>query len=160
MREPMLLIAEGLAALPTPLLPPERVAKIRKGKGRYDSARDVTVLVGLYREFAGALVHKHPFDEARLAAAEAVGVWLLGAITPSGATRSQAVDTSAAQVRDGLWATILARDTKLRVIARVLFEDAADEVGSVDPLARRDARRCPAENGQPADPNAPHPDVK
>lgn len=127
MREPMLLVAEGLAAMPEALLPPERVANIRKGTGPYDTARDLTDLVGLFREFAAEIKHKHPFDEAWLAKAEEIGVWLQQAITPSGAAKTvDAASNTAARERDGFWAMIQARDAKLRVIARALFENDAD----------------------------------
>ncbi len=154
-REPMLLIAEGLAALPEPLLPPDRVAKIRAGNGAYDTARDLTDLVGLYREFAEKVHHKHPFDETWLTKAEALGVLLQQAITPDGAVRPiEAKKGDAARVRDQLWAAVLQRDAKLRVIARVLFEGEADVV--VPPLQSRTVARK-AEVVVVTDPLAPTP---
>lgn len=53
LREPMLLIAEGLAE--HGLLPVERVRAIRAGKGAIDAARDGIALEALYREHAAAL---------------------------------------------------------------------------------------------------------
>jgi hypothetical protein len=124
-REPMLRIAEGLALLD--LLPSERVAKIRAGSGPYDAGRDLIDLVGLYREFAQGLANKQPFDEAWFARAEKQGAWLLANVTPTGAVKPARVTPSeAATVRDQLWAMLLQRDVKLRVIASVLYEDAAE----------------------------------
>lgn len=126
-REPMLVVAEGLAMMG--LLPAERVAKIRAGTGSYDTARDVVDLVGLYREHAGAVANKCPFDEPWLTEAEAVGAWLLANLTPSGAAKAPSSDVDAAALlRDQLWTMLLERDVKLRIVASVLFEGRAESV--------------------------------
>lgn len=126
-REPMLVIAEGLAMMG--LLPAERVAKIRAGTGSYDTARDVVDLVGLYREHAGAVANKTPFDDAWLTEAEAVGGWLLANLTPTGAAKAPSSDVDAAALlRDQLWTMLLERDVKLRIVASVLFEGRAEAV--------------------------------
>lgn len=141
-REPMLRIAEGLALLD--LLPPERVAKIRAGSGPYDAGRDLIDLVGLYREFAHDIENKQPFDEAWFARAEEQGAWLLANVTPTGAAKPARVTPSeAATVRDQLWAMLLQRDVKLRVIASVLYEAAAD--ATVPALQARAALRDPGD---------------
>lgn len=153
-REPMLLIAEGLALLGH--VPAERVAKIREGTGGYDNVRDVIDLVGLYREFASTLAGKHPFDEAWLAAAEAVAVEMLAILTPVGAERPGApTSQEAARIRDGLWAMILQRDTKLRVVAAVLFEDKAAEC--VPALLSRAATSAVTEVTAPSEGSTPTP---
>lgn len=137
LRAPMLYIAEGLAAMtPKPVLPAERVAKIRAGRGSYDTARDLTDLVGLYREFATDLAGKHPFDDGWFETAEELGVWLQQHITPEGAASVIAAPSrEAADLRDRLWGALLLRDAKLRVLARVLFENEANE--KVPPLRTR-----------------------
>jgi len=148
LRDPMLVIAEGLAAMG--LLPAERVAKIRAGNGPYDTARDLVDLVGLYREYDTALAGKAPFTEPWFADAEGVGTWLMANITPTGAPKAPASDASAAALlRDQLWAMLLERDVKLRVVAAVLFEGRAEAL--VPPLQ---SRAGVASAGKPAAPAA------
>lgn len=160
LREPMLLIAEGLATMG--LLPAERVAKIRAGTGPYDIARDLVDLVGLYREHAAGLRHKIPFTDAWFAEAEAAGTWLMANITPTGAPKVSAdAADAAALLRDQLWAMLLERDVKLRVVAAVLFEGKAATI--VPPLQSRAATASAgspaAEEEKPAEPVVAEPVV-
>lgn len=48
------------------LLPSERVAAVRAGRGKLDQAQDFVALPGLFTEFASALVGKHPFPAEKL----------------------------------------------------------------------------------------------
>lgn len=133
LRKPMLLIAEGLSLIE--LLPKARIARIRAGSGSYDTGRDLVDLVGLYREFAAALLGKQPFGEAFLAEAEGLGVWILANVKPGGAARKKPEIADAARLRDQFWALVVARYSDLHAIAGVLFREAADS--HVPPLQRR-----------------------
>ena len=163
LREPMLLVAEVLATMGP--LPAERVAKIRAGTGPYDLARDLVDLVGLYREYGAALAGKTPFSERWFTEAEAVGTWLMANITPTGAAKAPAADVDAAALlRDQLWAMLLERDVKLRVVAAVLFEGKAEAM--VPPLQSRvvsagaEVTAAPVEGEKPAEPVVAEPVVE
>jgi hypothetical protein len=142
------------AALPPP---PSAAASTGRstGTGPYDIARDLVDLVGLYREHAAGLRNKIPFTDAWFAEAEAVGTWLMANITPTGAPKVSAdAADAAALLRDQLWAMLLERDVKLRVVAAVLFEAKAATI--VPPLQSRAATASAgspaAEEEKPAEP--------
>lgn len=117
--------------------PPRRACgEDPRGHWPYDIARDLVDLVGLYREHAAGLRDKIPFTDAWFAEAEAVGTWLMANITPTGAPKVSAdAADAAALLRDQLWAMLLERDVRLRVVAAVLFEGKAATI--VPPLQSR-----------------------
>lgn len=124
LREPMLLIAEGLALLA--MLPKERVAQIRAGSGPFDAAQDGVALAALYREYASALRGKQPFSDAQLAQVEALGQELMQLVTPSGARPAlTAGQSEALEARDRLAALLEERYGTLRRVAVYLWGDAA-----------------------------------
>src|SRR5207248_90413 len=69
------------------IVPRERVAAIRSGKGPLDTARDAVAIAGMYTddEFAAAVANKHPFTPAQLRALADDGNWLVGQLNPKGA---------------------------------------------------------------------------
>jgi len=126
LREPLLLNARALALLG--LLPEARVDAIVAGKGSSDGALDLVQLVGLYREHEATIANKHPFSAEWMADAEAVGHWVLGVIRPRGAAEPPKEEKAAARLRDQFWTLVVERDKKLRTVARVVFEDRAEEM--------------------------------
>ncbi|MBL9003025.1 MAG: hypothetical protein JNJ46_02200 [Myxococcales bacterium] len=124
LREPMLLVAEGLALLG--MLPKERVAQIRAGSGPFDAAQDGVALAELYRAHASALRGKQPFSDAQLTQIETQGQELMQLVTPSGARPAMtAGQTEAIEVRDRLAALLEERYGMLRRVAVYLWGDAA-----------------------------------
>jgi hypothetical protein len=121
-REPMLLIAEGLAMLG--LVPAERVTAIREGNGPIDSARDGIALEALYRENATALRNKHPFSPADLKEAADLGNYLVRAITPNGGRQRLLVQSDETQLRDRFYTLLSQRHAELRKAGFVLFGEA------------------------------------
>ncbi|APR80907.1 Hypothetical protein A7982_06254 [Minicystis rosea] len=124
-REQMLDVAEVLAKRGK--LDKDRVAKIRAGSGKYDSAHDVVTLVDLFVENATALAGQHPFTAKELDHARVDGEWLLEHLTPEGARVEKAKTKGAAEdVRDRLWTLIVRQHRALRKIGFYLYEDELD----------------------------------
>lgn len=142
-REPMLLIAEGLALYG--LLPGERVAAIRAGSGAIDTARDGIALEALYRDHAAALRNKHPFSEAELKEATELGGFLLRSVTPAGGRQPNAAKSEAETLRDRFYTLVVARHALLRKAGFYLFGEAVDEkVPLLQARASRSAKSEPA----------------
>lgn len=146
LREPMLLIAEGLAL--HGLVPAERVTAIRQGKGPIDSARDGIALEALYREYAPALRNKHPFTEAELTEVADLGNYLVRAITPSGGRQPVEVQSDATRLRDRFYTLLVRRHAELRKAGFVLFGEALND--HVPALGTRVARPRSAPSPAPA----------
>lgn len=147
LREPMLLIAEGLALLG--LLPGEKVTAIRSGSGALDAARDGIALEALYRESAAAIRGKHPFTAADLKEAAELGAFLLRSVTPDGGRARAEAPSEAAVSRDRLYTLVLRRHAELRKAGFYLFGEAVD---TYVPLLQSRLSRKKAEPAQPASP--------
>jgi hypothetical protein len=126
LREPMLLIGEGLALLG--YFPLSRVEEIRAGHGPYDAGKDGLDLHKLYTEFAPAIANKHPFDETRLGQVLDLGTWLVRNVTPKGAVKpsSATPDQAAAALRDRFWTLLVRRHADLRKAGFCVFGETVD----------------------------------
>lgn len=67
------------------LVPRERVAAIRKGHGKLDSARDFVAIAGVFAEYATELAGKHPFTPAQLEHLATLGGALIEQLRPGNA---------------------------------------------------------------------------
>jgi len=134
LREPMLLIAEGLALLG--LLPADRVQAIRAGTGPIDAAMDGADLAALYREYAQALAGKHPFTPDMLDEIARLGGWIVQHVTPTGGREAVAAEPSEAEdLRNRFWSIVVERHAHARKAGFYLFGDRLDEM--VPPLQSR-----------------------
>jgi hypothetical protein len=133
LREPMLIVAEALAMLG--MLPSDRVAAIRAGKGPMDSARDGIALEALYREYAAKLAGKHPFSDADFQEVAELGSFLVRAITPDGGRQRPEATSEAAIIRDRFYTLLVLRHAELRKAGFYLFGEAVD--AHVPPLGSR-----------------------
>lgn len=147
LREPLLLQAEVFAHLG--LLPNDRVAQIRGGKGLFDAAQDGVALSDLYAEYRDRLAGKHPFGDAQLARVAALGQALLQVITPDGA-RSPIPAAAAAAMddRDRIYSLLVLRHAELRKAGFYLFGEQVDD--KVPPLGARLGKRQKVEIPEPA----------
>lgn len=151
LREPMLVIAEGLAL--RGLLPTERVTAIRQGQGSIDAARDGIALEGLYREYATVLRNKHPFTEEELTEVADLGNYLVRAITPSGGRQPVEAQSDTTRLRDRFYTLLTQRHAELRKAGFVLFGEAVND--HVPALGTRVAR--PRLSSAPSPDPAPQP---
>lgn len=138
LREPMLLVAEGLAL--RGLLSVQVVAQIRSGSGLYDAAMDGRALSDLYTEHKAALAGKHPFTDAEIKRVGELGQELMRVITPDGArlaTQDEAV--KAAEDRDRLYSLLCERHADLRKAGFYLFGEEVDQ--KVPTLGARAGRK-------------------
>ncbi len=111
------------------LLPRERVAAVRAGKGKLDSAQDFVALPGLFAEFAAALAGKHPFPEAKLDLLSTLGGALVQNIRPGRAITEVPKRTVEAILRDQFAQVVADRYDHLQVLATVaLGKRKADEL--------------------------------
>jgi hypothetical protein len=111
------------------LVPRERVAAVRKGTGKLDSARDFVAIPGLFAEFAGALEGKHPFPPETLERLGVLGSALVAEMQPGGAVVAAAPRSPEAILRDQLAKLVEDGYDALQVIATVaLGKRAADEM--------------------------------
>lgn len=102
LRDPMLLIAEGLALMG--LLDRDEIAVIRSRSGAYGRGQNLLELVGQFRTHATVLAGKHPFDAAWLTEAADVGTWIITHITPAGAVPPEdSTHALCVADRDRLW---------------------------------------------------------
>ncbi len=153
LREPLLLQAEVFAHLG--LVPADRVAQIRAGKGLFDAAQDGVALSDLYGEYRDRVAGKHPFTEAQLSRVAELGQGLLQVITPDGARTP--VTSAAAQAmedRDRIYSLLLLRHAALRKAGFYLFGEQVDEL--VPALGARLGKRRDLDAPEPA-PVAPSP---
>jgi hypothetical protein len=124
-REQMLSQAEILAKRGK--LDKDRVAKIRAGSGKYDSAHDVVALVDIFTKEAESLKGLHPFTGEELEAAREAAEWLLESLTPEGARAEKKKQKSPAEeIRDRLWSIVVARHALLRRIGYYFHGDDVD----------------------------------
>ena len=126
LREPMLVIAEGLALLG--ILPQDRVARIRSGRGPFDVAQDGVALADLYTEYKGKLAGKQPFSEAQIAEAAQLGQELMRLITPAGGRAPANPEAErATEARDRLYTLLVLRHAELRKAGFYLFGEEVNE---------------------------------
>jgi hypothetical protein len=123
-REQMLTQAEILAKRGK--LDKDRVAKIRAGSGKYDSAHDVVALVDIFTQEAESLKGLHPFTSQELEEARETAEWLLENLTPEGARTEKKKRSPAEEIRDRLWSIVVARHALLRRIGHYFHGDDVD----------------------------------
>jgi len=123
-REQMLTQAEILAKRGK--LDKDRVAKIRAGSGKYDSAHDVVALVDIFTQEAESLKGLHPFSSQELEEARETAEWLLENLTPEGARTEKKKRSPAEEIRDRLWSIVVARHALLRRIGHYFHGDDVD----------------------------------
>jgi len=111
------------------LLPRERVAAIRAGKGKLDQSQDFVALPGLFAEFSQALAGKHPFPAEKLDVLATLGGTLLQNVKPGNAATVIAKRSSESILRDQLAYLVAERYDRLQVMAAVaLGKRKADEL--------------------------------
>ncbi|MGK4005377.1 hypothetical protein WMF31_22300 [Sorangium sp. So ce1036] len=115
-REELLTQAELFAR--RGLLDKERVAQIRAGSGKYDTARDGMELAALFLRHEDTLKGLHPFAREEIEKLGRTSEWLLENLTPSGAraetTRRERAP--AEDARDRLWTLLVQRYPHVRKI--------------------------------------------
>jgi hypothetical protein len=132
------------------LVPRQRVAAIRSGKGPLDSARDGVDIAGIFHEFEGMLAQKHPFSPEYLAEMAAHANWLLVQLKPKGAQGKPSERSPEALVRDQFWTVITRRYDDLREAGVAAFglrqlDDHVPPLGARIQMAA--PQRLPAPNG-------------
>lgn len=138
LREPMLLIAEGLAL--RGLLPRTTVAQIRSGTGQFDAAMDGRALCDLYTQHKDTLAGKHPFTAAEVQHIGELGTALMRKITPDGARVATYEEAQqATERRDRLYTLLVERHADLRKAGFYLFGEEVDQ--KVPILGARAARK-------------------
>lgn len=101
------------------LLPRERVAAVRAGKGKLDMAQDFVALPGLFAEFGEALAGKHPFPASGLARLGELGTALVQTIRPGQAAAVKPTRPAESVLRDRFAWLVVERYDHLGVIATV-----------------------------------------
>ncbi|WP_437737294.1 hypothetical protein [Sorangium sp. So ce1335] len=127
-REELLTQAELFAR--RGLLDKERVAQIRAGSGKYDTARDGMELAALFTQHAEALKGLHPFTREEIEKLRRTSEWLLENLTPAGA-RAEAKRREkgpAEDARDRLWTLIVQRYGHVRKIGYYFHGDDFEQV--------------------------------
>ncbi|XXY21769.1 hypothetical protein WME88_19320 [Sorangium sp. So ce216] len=127
-REELLTQAELFAR--RGLLEKERVAQIRAGSGKYDTARDGMELAALFTAHADALKGLHPFTREEIEKLGRTSEWLLENLTPAGA-RAEAKRREkgpAEDARDRLWTLIVERYAHVRKIGHYFHGDDFEQV--------------------------------
>lgn len=120
-REAALTVCEGLAHPALGLLPSEKVAAIRAGKGPSDQARDAGSLKSLLSGKVLTLDGQPVFSKAWLDELAADGNFALANIRPTGAAPPPSTPSEAQVVRDRLWTLLVQRYDKLLSVASVLL---------------------------------------
>lgn len=101
------------------LLPRERVAAVRAGRGKLDMAQDFVALPGLFTEFEAALAGKHPFPSSAIARLGELGGALVQTIRPGQAAAVKPSRPPEAILRDRFAWVVTERYDRLGVIATV-----------------------------------------
>lgn len=129
LREVMLSFLEIASHPLLNLLPRDRVAAVRAGKGKLDQAQDFVAIPGLFAEFEDALEGKHPFSAAILDKLALLGGTLVMQVRPGHAVAEVATRSKEAILRDQFAALVTARYDHLLVLASVaLGKRKADEL--------------------------------
>ncbi len=157
LRARLLTTAESLVV--TGHLPGAEVERIRAGRGRFDTARDLVALSALYGAHAAELHGKHPFRARDFEEAAEVGTALLELLTPKRA-RPASSPAAGLDERDRLWTLLVAGHERLTRAGVYLFgaQDARKAVPALQ--ANRGARpkgHAPVADTAPlhTDPNGP-----
>ncbi|MEO7331302.1 MAG: hypothetical protein ABI193_22190, partial [Minicystis sp.] len=116
-RELILTFLEVAAHPLINLLPRERVAAVRAGKGKLDQAQDFVAIPGLFAEFAEALEGKNPFPPERLDLLATLGGTLVRHIRPGNAIAEVSKRGKESILRDQLASMVVNRYDDLQVIA-------------------------------------------
>ncbi len=128
-RELMLTFLEVAAHPLINLLPRERVAAVRAGKGKLDQARDFVAIPGLLAEFSAELDGKHPFPADKIDLLATLGGTLVKYVRPGNAIAEVAKRSKESILRDQLASMVVARYDQLQVLAAVaLGRRKADEL--------------------------------
>ena len=128
-RELMLTYLEVVSHPLINLLPRERVAAVRAGKGKLDQAQDFVAIPGLLAEFEAALADKHPFPAEKIDLLATLGGTLVQHVRPGNAITEVAKRSRESILRDQLAALVVARYDQLQVLAAVaLGRRKADEL--------------------------------
>lgn len=137
------------------LLPRERVAKIRAGKGPLDKAEDFVALAGVFAEFKDNLAGKHPFPADKVNLLATLGGALVQQMRHGRAGREAPKRTQESILRDQMASLVVDRYDDLQVIAAVaLGKRKADELL---PALRSTAGVAMAEEPEPGAADAPGP---
>lgn len=129
LRELMLSFLEIVAHPLLGLLPRERVAAVRAGKGKLDQAQDFVAIPGLFAEFEDVIEGKHPFPADTIDKLATLGGTLLTQVRPGHAVAEIAKRSKEAILRDQLAALVADRYDHLQVLAAVaLGKRKADEL--------------------------------
>lgn len=157
LREVALLQAEVFVLLK--LLPAERVAQIRAGKGAFDAAQDGVALADLYHEHHDALAGKHGLSAEQLRRLAELGHTLMQVITPDGARPAPSPEAAqAVEDRNRLFTLLTERHAELRKAGFYLYGESVDD--KVPILGARLGHRRSEPAPEPAPPvPAPSPDV-
>lgn len=118
-RELMLTFLEVAAHPLINLLPRERVAAVRAGKGKLDQAQDFVAIPGLLAEFSAALAGKHPFPPEKIDLLATLGGTLVKHVRPGNAITEVAKRSRESILRDQLAAMVVERYDQLQVLAAV-----------------------------------------
>jgi hypothetical protein len=128
-RELMLTFLEVAAHPLINLLPRERVAAVRAGKGKLDQAQDFVAIPGLLAEFSAELAGKHPFPADKIDLLATLGGTLVKYVRPGNAIAEVAKRSKESILRDQLASMVVARYDQLQVLAAVaLGRRKADEL--------------------------------
>lgn len=128
-RELMLSYLEIVSHPLIGLLPRERVAAIRTGRGKLDQAQDFVALPGLFAEFEKNLAAKHPFPSDKLDLLATLGGALVQEVKPSNTPTTIAKRAIESILRDQFAHLVVHRYDQLLVIAAlVLGKRNADEL--------------------------------
>jgi len=118
-RELMLSFLEVAAHPLINLLPRERVAAVRAGKGKLDQSQDFVAIPGLFAEFAEVLAGKNPFPPEKIDLLATLGGTLVKHVRPGNTIAEVAKRTKEAILRDQLASMVVARYDQLQVLAAV-----------------------------------------
>ncbi|WP_437593438.1 hypothetical protein [Sorangium sp. So ce1000] len=127
-REELLTQAELFAR--RGLLDKERVAQIRAGSGKYDTARDGMELAALFTAHAEVLKGLHPFTREEIEKLGRTSEWLLENLTPAGARAEtkKREKGPAEDARDRLWTLIVQRYAHVRKIGYYFHGDEFEQI--------------------------------
>lgn len=124
----MLLLASLDGAARAGLVPAAPLAKVRAGRGGFDTAGDCVAAAALFRKHAAALKGKTPVTAAHVKEAEALGARLLAVLQPKGAReRAKGPALKAAlDLRDRLGVLLARGHGELRRAGGWLFGEELD----------------------------------
>jgi hypothetical protein len=128
-RELMLSYLEIVSHPLIGLVPRERVAAVRAGRGKLDQAQDFVALPGLFAEFAPAIANKHPFPADKIDLLATLGGALVQNVKPGNAPTTITKRTIESILRDQFAHLVVERYDQLLVMAALaLGKRKADEL--------------------------------